>query len=64
MNEIVLLSEAPVETEPVETTEAPDRAFLDTPFENYTVTEGLLLVIVLLLVVGFVWKGVVSLFHG
>lgn len=60
MNEVTLLSEVvePVTTETVET----DRPFLTTPFENYTVTEGLLLTIVFLLIVGFIWKEIRRLF--
>lgn len=39
------------ETESVsETTEVSDRPFLSTPLDDYTVTEGLLLVIALVLI--------------
>ena len=43
-------------TETVETVEVTDRPFLSTPIDDYTVTEGLLLVIAFLLIVGFVGR--------
>lgn len=36
-------------TEAVEVMEVPERDFLTTPLDDYTVTEGLLLLIVLIL---------------
>lgn len=44
-----------VADEVVETT-AADRPFLSTPLDDYSVTEGLLLTIMLLLIAGFIWK--------
>lgn len=51
-----LPTEAPME-ETVEIVEVPaERPFMTTPLNDYTVTEGLLLVLVLLLLLGFVYK--------
>ncbi len=40
----------------IETTAVPDRAFMSTPIDEFTVSEGLLLCIALLLIFGFVVK--------
>lgn len=47
-NEVLAASSEVTETVEVVEVEA-DRPFLSTPFDEYTVTEGLLLVIVLIL---------------
>lgn len=47
-------SEEPTET--VETVGQEDRLFMTTHFDDYTVTEGLLLLIFVLLVIQFFWN--------
>lgn len=46
-NEVLAASSEATET--VEVMEVPERDFLTTPLDDYTVTEGLLLLIVLIL---------------
>lgn len=46
-NEVLAASSEATET--VEVVEVPERDFLTTPLDDYTVTEGLLLLIVLIL---------------
>lgn len=43
----------PVETEIIAEVVEPERLLLTTPFEEYTVSEGLLLILVLLVVLSF-----------
>lgn len=59
-----ILGDTSAETEVLAEVVEPDRLFLTTPFDDYTVTEGLLLMILLLSVVllcvkmikgGFFW---------
>lgn len=54
MDETDILAAASSEevTETVEIMEEPERPFLSTPLDEYTVTEGLLLLIVLILFFG------------
>lgn len=42
------------ETVIAEVVELPDRPFFETPFSEYTVTEGLLLLLVVLLVIRWI----------
>lgn len=60
----VLTPEAtPEPTETIEMVVEEPRLFLATPFEEYTVTEGLLLTLVLLVVVSFLVKTVKEGFY-
>lgn len=49
MDENEVLAASSEATETVEVVEVPERDFLTTPLDDYTVTEGLLLLIVLIL---------------
>ena len=54
-NEILIIDEVTPEDAVVgEVVELPDRPFLTTPLNDYTVTEGLLLISAMLLVFGFI----------
>ena len=64
MEENIIIESA--ETEVVETTETvgygTERPFLDTPFTDYNVTEGLLLLVLVCVVVGALVKLLMGVF--
>lgn len=63
-DEEVLTPEATLEpAEIIETVVEEPQLFLTTPFEEYTVTEGLLLTLVLLVVISFLVKTVKEGFY-
>lgn len=61
--EVLTPETTPEPTETIEMVVEEPRLFLTTPFEEYTVTEGLLLTLVLLVVVSFLVKTVKEGFY-
>ena len=55
-DEVLVLADEAAEAEAVtgEVVALPDRPFLTTPLNDYTVTEGLLLIIAVLLIFGYI----------